>query len=305
MKKDILSILDIDREDLERLLRSASNLKSLRNGKKDHALLPKKTLGMIFEKSSTRTRISFEVGMYELGGHALFLNRQDLQLGRGEEISDTGRVLSRYLSGIMIRAYRHSTIKELAKYSTIPVINGLSDQEHPCQILADILTIKEHFGEIKGLKIAWVGDGNNVCNSLVLSSAITGYSVNVATPEGYRPSKSILDAGTRAGADFAICSSPDEAVKDADIVYTDTWVSMGNEEEQKARVRAFHGYTVDERMMESASSDAVVMHCLPAHRGEEITDEVMEGRWSVIWDQAENRLHAQKALLVMLMGEDG
>jgi len=222
---------------------------------------------------------------------------------RGEEIRDTARVLSRFLSAVMIRAYKHSTIVEMAKYSTIPVINGLSDLEHPCQIIADIQTMKEHFGTVKNLNVAWVGDGNNVCNSLILSSALTGYNVNVASPKGYLPPEGIIEMAESAGAKFTFCNNPEEAVRDADVIYTDTWVSMGSEGEEKDRLCDFMGYTVNNELLKDASSRAIVMHCLPAHRGDEITDSVMEGSQSVIWDQAENRLHAQKALLVMLLGD--
>ncbi|KQC04026.1 MAG: ornithine carbamoyltransferase [Methanoculleus sp. SDB] len=301
MKRDILSILDLTKNELDDVIDIAGDLKRKRKRGEDHPLLPKKTLGMIFEKASTRTRISFEVGMVELGGHALFLNPGDLQLGRGEEMRDTARVLSRYLSGIMIRAFSHRTIEELARHAAIPVINGLSDREHPCQILADILTMKECYGDISDLTVAWIGDGNNVCNSLILSSARTGYEVRVATPERYAPPAAVLAAANAAGARISLASTPEEAVMDADVIYTDTWVSMGNESERDARIASFSGYTVDDALLQKASPDAIVMHCLPAHRGEEITDAVMEGRKSVVWDQAENRLHAQKALLVKLL----
>lgn len=301
MKKDILSILDFTRQELDALIHDAEQLKALRRQGELPDLLPKKTLGMIFEKASTRTRISFETGMYELGGHALFLNTQDLQLGRGEEVKDTARVLSRYVSAVMIRAYRHETIEELARFATIPIINGLSDREHPCQILADILTMKEYFGSLGNRTIAWVGDGNNVCNSLILSSALMGYRVKVAAPEGYAPPRSILEEASKHGGAVTVCGSPRDAVAGADVVYTDTWISMGSEAEKDARIRAFQGYTVDDALLRLASPDAIVLHCLPAHRGDEITDEVMEGSRSAIWDQAENRLHVQKALLVKLL----
>ncbi len=301
MKRDILSILNISSEELPTIIESAKQLKKMRDEGTQHPLLQTNTLGMIFEKASTRTRISFEVGMFELGGHALYLNSQDMQLGRGEEIRDTARVLSRYVSAVMIRAYRHTTIEELAANATVPVINGLSDIEHPCQILADILTLSEKFGDLADLKIAWVGDGNNVCNSLILSSALTGFTVDVATPPGYRPPETIVKAAEDAGAHFRIHSSPQDAVKDADVIYTDTWISMGNEAEKEKRLADFRGFTIDESLMKLASPGGVVMHCLPAHRGEEITNEVIEGPQSIVIDQAENRLHAQKALLVRLL----
>jgi ornithine carbamoyltransferase len=256
---------------------------------------------MIFEKSSTRTHISFEVGMNELGGHALFLNARDMQIWRGEEIRDTARAASRYVSGIMIRAYKHSTIEEFARFATIPVINGLSDLEHPCQLLADIMTMQEHFGSTKDLRVAWVGDGNNVCNSLILSTALTGYSVTVATPNGYEPSEDIVKKARSLGGKVSLVKSPEQAVRDAHVIVTDTWVSMGDDAEREERLKTFSGYTVDAGLMRHASPDARVLHCLPAHRGEEIADEVMEGGQSLVWDEAENRLHAQKALLVRLL----
>ena len=302
MKRDLISMLDLSSAEIDMLLDGARRLKEGRG--EASSLLPGKTLGMIFEKASTRTRVSFEVGMFELGGHALFLNAQDLQLGRGEEIRDTARVLSRYLSAVMIRAYHHSTITEFAKYASVPVINALSDLEHPCQILADLLTIRERKGSEEGLSIAWVGDGNNVANSLILGSARQGYSVRAATPPGYAPSSAIVDAARAEGGDVTLLRSPGEAVEGADVIYTDTWISMGSEAEALKRRAALRGYTVDEALLERASPDAIVMHCLPAHRGEEITDEVMEGVHSVVWDQAENRLHTEKALLVWLIKKE-
>lgn len=301
MKKDFISILDISSDELEEILSDAIRLKKLRARGMPYEVLRGKSLAMIFEKSSTRTHISFEVGMNELGGHALFLSTRDLQIGRGEEIRDTARVASRYVSAVMIRAYKHGAIEEFARYATVPVINGLSDQEHPCQILADIMTIKEHFGEMRGLRVAWVGDGNNVCNSLILSSALTGMEISVASPEGYAPSSSILKRSAEIGGAVHLTSSPEDAVRDADVIVTDTWVSMGEEEEREERLNAFRGYTVDERLIALASPDARVLHCLPAHRGEEISDGVIDGERSLVWDEAENRLHAQKALLVKLL----
>ena len=302
MKKDILSILDLSKKEFEEVISLAADLKKKRSKGDIDELLHKKTLGMIFEKSSTRTRISFEVGMFELGGHAIFLNPHDMQLGRGEEVKDTARVLSRYLSAIMIRSFYHSTVEEIAKNATIPVINGLSDKEHPCQILADVLTIKENFGEdLKSLKIAWIGDGNNVCNSLLLSSAYTGFEVNVSTPKGYEPDSDIIKSAKKNGAKIKFHDNPQDAVKDCNVVYTDTWISMGSEDEKDIRLKAFAGFCVNEELMQKASDNAIVMHCLPAHRGEEITDGVIEGKQSVVWSQAENRLHAQKALLVKLL----
>jgi len=301
MKKDFLSILDITQEELFEILSLAERLKRQKRAGVPHELLRGKTLAMIFEKSSTRTHISFEVGMNELGGHALFLNAKDLQIGRGEEIRDTARVASRYVSAVMIRANRHSTIEELAENASIPVINGLSDREHPCQLLADILTIKEHSGEIRDLRVAWVGDGNNVCNSLVLSSSLTGMDITVASPKGYEVSPELVQRAKTLGGKVITVKNPEEAVKDADIIFTDTWVSMGDEAERAKRLSAFQGFTVDNRLLARASPDARVLHCLPAHRGEEITGEVIDGPQSLVWDEAENRLHAQKALLVKLL----
>jgi ornithine carbamoyltransferase len=301
MKKDFISILDISREELEGILADAEKLKRQKKAGVPHPLLAGKTLAMIFEKASTRTHISFEVGMNELGGHALFLNARDMQIWRGEEIRDTARAASRYVSAIMIRAYKHSTIEEFAKYATIPVINGLSDLEHPCQLLADIMTMKEHFGSLSDLNVAWVGDGNNVCNSLILSTVLTGYDVTVATPKGYEPEDNIVKKARALGGDVTLVRKPEDAVKDADVIVTDTWISMGDDEEKDVRLNVFRQYTVDAALLRHASSGARVLHCLPAHRGQEIADEVMEGGQSLVWDEAENRLHAQKALLVRLL----
>jgi ornithine carbamoyltransferase len=301
MKKDFLSILDINQAELDAILSDARHLKDLKKNGIVHDWLRGKNLAMIFEKSSTRTHISFEVGMNELGGHALFLNAKDMQVMRGEEIRDTARAASRYVSGMMIRAYKHSTIEEFAKYATIPVINGLSDREHPCQLLADIMTMQEHFGSLRDLQVAWVGDGNNVCNSLILSTVLTGYSVTVATPEGYEPPEDIIRQAEAGGGQVTLVRKPEVAAKDADVIVTDTWISMGDEEERNVRMRTFRDYTVDADLMRHASPDARVLHCLPAHRGEEIADEVMEGGQSLVWDEAENRLHAQKALLIRLL----
>jgi ornithine carbamoyltransferase len=305
MKKDLISILDLSESELEGLIVEAGRLKEQRLKNKPHELLKGKNLAMIFEKSSTRTRISFEVGMNELGGHALFLNAVDMQIGRGEEIRDTARVASRYVSGVMIRAYRHETITDFARYSSVPVINGLSDREHPCQLLADILTIKEHLGSTKGLRVAWVGDGDNVCNSLVLASAITGMEIVVASPAGYQPPEDIVSQARSMGGNVDIVNEPGKAVSEANVVVTDTWVSMGDESEREARLKAFKGFTVTAELMEKAADDAIFMHCLPAHRGEEVTDEVIESSQSVVFDEAENRLHAQKAVLVRLLGGKG
>ena len=304
MKKDLLSILDLSREELRGILDDADRLKMLRREGRPHEFLIGKALALVFEKASTRTRISFEVGMAELGGHALFLNPQDLQIGRGEEIRDTARVMSRYVSGMMVRAYKHSTIEEFARNSSVPVINGLSDIEHPCQILADIMTIREHFGSIEDLRVTWVGDGNNVCNSLVLASAIAGFAITVVSPEKYRVSEAVVERAVAEGGTVTLLKSPGEAVKDAHVVVTDTWISMGEESERDARIRAFKGFTVDTALMKRADPNAIFLHCLPAHRGREVTDEVIEGPQSVVFDEAENRLHAQKAVLVRKLGRE-
>jgi ornithine carbamoyltransferase len=304
MKRDLISILDLTEPDLSDILEDAGRLKMLRREGRPHEYLLGKSLAMVFEKSSTRTRISFETGMAELGGHALFLNAQDLQIGRGEEIRDTARVMSRYVSAVMIRAYRHQSIEEFAQYSDVPVINGLSDREHPCQILADLMTMREHQGQLDGIRLAWVGDGDNVCNSLVLASAITGYHITVASPDGYHPPDDIVKQARSAGGNVRLVRDPLDAVRDAHVVATDTWVSMGEESDRENRLRAFQGYTITNELLKNAAPDALFMHCLPAHRGQEVTDEVIEGEQSVVWDEAENRLHAQKALLVKLLGRE-
>ncbi len=302
MRRDFLSVLDADQHDLMQLLDRAARMKKERGGSGEGRILAGRCLAMVFEKPSTRTRVSFEVGMEELGGHAIFLSPKDLQLGRGEEIRDTARVLSRYVSGVMIRAFRHKTIQEFARYSTIPVINGLSDREHPCQILGDLLTLREHFGSTGGLRVAWIGDGNNVCHSLILAASMAGISLSVASPASYRPDRGIVEAARAEGAKVGITTDPKEAARDADVLYTDVWVSMGEEAEREKRLAAFRGYTIDAGLLSLASPDAVVLHCLPAHRGEEITDGVLEGQQSIVWDQAENRLHTEKALLAALLG---
>lgn len=301
MNKDFISILDISEPELDQLLSEAHQLKRQKKAGTMHPLLAGKTLAMIFEKSSTRTHISFEVGMNELGGHALFLNARDMQIWRGEEIRDTARAASRYVSALMIRAYKHSTIEEFARYATIPVINGLSDMEHPCQLLADIMTMQEHFGSTHDLRVTWVGDGNNVCHSLILATVLTGLDVTVSAPKGYEPSPEYVKKAQDLGGRVTLVREPEKAVKDAQVIVTDTWISMGDEGERDERLKLFGDYTVDSDLMKLASPDARVLHCLPAHRGEEITDEVMEGGQSLVWDEAENRLHAQKALLVRLL----
>ncbi len=299
--KHLLAISDLSYVQLIAILDHAEQLKTqLKNGE-PHPLLQDKTLGMIFAKSSTRTRVSFEVGMYQLGGHALCLNTNDLQLGRGESIYDTAKVLSRYVNGIMIRTFKHSDVEELAQHATIPVINGLTDDHHPCQILADLLTIREHKGTLKGLKLAYIGDGNNVCNSLLQGCAIVGMHLSVAAPAAYAPCQSIVDGvksyAERSGSVIEILTDPVAAVANADVVYTDTWVSMGQDSEREERIQAFMPYQVNGDLLSHVKSDAIFMHDLPAYRGYEATDEVMDAPYSVIFDQAENRLHAQKAVL--------
>lgn len=301
MKKDFLSILDISRDELSELIATARRLKEERRVGIFPPHLSQKTLGMIFEKSSTRTRISFEVGMYELSGYALFLNPKDMQLGRGEAIRDTARVMSRFVSAIMIRANSHQTVLELAAHADIPVINGLSDQEHPCQILADIMTIVEQLHRTEKVKVAWIGDGNNVCNSLILSATLTDMEVRVASPKGYQPSDEYIKTARELGAVIRVGEDPLEAVKGVDVVMTDTWVSMGHEEETREREKVFARYQVNTNLLTYARPGAIVMHCLPAHRGYEITDEIIDSTQSVVWDQAENRLHVQKALLLRLL----
>ena len=305
MKKDLLAVSDLTPRDVENILKRSAALKKLRRQGKAHTTLKGKTLGMIFEKSSTRTRVSFEAGMYQLGGQALFLSSNDLQIGRGEPVADTARVLSRYLDGIMIRTFAQATLEELARHATIPVINGLTDLHHPCQALADLFTVREKKGKLKGLKLAYVGDGNNVANSLIEACVKTGMHISIGCPHGYEPDAGVMreaqqEAG-RTGSELRIVNDPAQAVKDADAVYTDVWASMGQEAEHAVRVRAFQGFQIDAKLMESAKAKAIVMHCLPAHRGEEISAEVIDGRQSVVFDQAENRLHTQKAVLEMLM----
>jgi ornithine carbamoyltransferase len=299
MKRDFLSIPDFTTDELYNLLDLAHRLK---RGEYRSQPLKGKTLAMIFEKSSTRTRVSFEVGTFQLGGHALFLSARDIQIGRGEPIRDTARVLSRYVDGIMIRTFAHETVEELARFATVPVINGLTDLLHPCQVLADVMTVQENFGgDLRSRSIAWVGDGNNMANSWLNAAYRFGFELRLACPDGYRPDRAILTRAQSA-ATIAVTADPAVAIAGADVVNTDVWTSMGQEAETERRMRAFAGYHVDERLMSTASKDAIFLHCLPAHRGEEVAEAVIEGRWSRVWDEAENRLHAQKALLVRLMG---
>jgi ornithine carbamoyltransferase len=299
--KHLISMADLSQEEIVALLDVATELKEKRVKGKVTDLLKNKSIGMIFEKSSTRTRVSFEVAMNDLGGHALYMNPRDMQLGRGETVADTAKVLSRYLYGIVARVYSHDTVTELAEHSDVPVINALSDKEHPCQIIADLLTIREYKNRLKGLKYAWVGDGNNVCNSAILGCTLTGMEVAVACPPGYEPDPGIVKQAKRLGGKVTVTTDPAEAAKNADILYTDVWVSMGDEEEREKRLRDLAPYQINMRLVDLAKHDAIVMHCLPAHRGEEISAEVMDGPHSVVFDQAENRLHTQKALLLKLM----
>ena len=305
---DLLSIHELRADDVEEILTLAADLKAKQKAGIPHKLLAGKTLGMIFEKSSTRTRVSFEVGMYQLGGQALFLSSRDLQLGRGEPIKDTARVLSRYLDGIMIRTYEHERIEELARYADIPVINALSDLLHPCQALTDLLTIREYKGKnLAGLKMAYVGDGNNMTHSLMYAAAKVGMNFAAATPEGYEPNAEVVtnakaDAAA-TGATVTITHNPMEAVAGADVIVTDTWVSMGQEAEHDARTAVFRPYQVNRALVDAADARCIVMHCLPAYRGEEITEEVFEDFADVIFDEAENRLHVQKAIMALVMGD--
>ncbi|KAB3547664.1 MAG: ornithine carbamoyltransferase [ANME-2 cluster archaeon] len=292
----LISVSDLTHEEIYELLDLAARIKERRGHYTD--ALKDMSLAMIFEKPSTRTRVSFEVAMTELGGHALYLNYADLQLGRSETICDTASVLSRYVHVIMARVYRHETVRELARCADIPVINALSDMEHPCQLLADLLTIRERKGDLKDLRIAWIGDGNNVCNSLMLGSAITGMNLSVACPAGYEPDAGIVARANELGSGVLITNDPIEAASGADVLYTDVWVSMGDEKEEEKRLRDFSGFQINSDLLGHAKSDCIVLHCLPAHRGQEISAEVLDGEHSVVMDQAENRLHAQKALLM-------
>lgn len=303
MKKDFISIHDFSAPEIRRMLDLAADVKKDR-GKYARALAGK-TLAMIFEKSSTRTRVSFEAGMYQLGGLAMFLSSRDLQIGRGEPIADTARVLSRYVDGIMARTFAHETVTELARHAAVPVVNGLTDLLHPCQVMADLQTIRENFGKLEGLKLVYVGDGNNMAHSLLFGGAKTGMSVTVVTPEGFEPRTEIVERAVEdakeTGARIETSRSPQQAVAGAHVVYTDVWASMGQEEEAEERRTRFRGFTVDESLMSRADPSAIFLHCLPAHRGEEVSAAVADGAKSRIFDEAENRLHAQKAILLTLM----
>ena len=302
MKKDLLSVYELDLSDFEKIFAKAGRLKKALKLGRPHALLKGKTLGMIFDKSSTRTRISFEVGMYQLGGIALFLNSRDTQIGRGEIIADSARMMSRYLDGIMIRTYAQASVEAFAKYATIPVINGLTDLLHPCQILSDLFTIIEKKGSYEGLKIAYIGDGNNIANTWIEAAAKLPFELALACPEGYDPDKQIVAKGMKEAKNgINIYRDPLTAAKNADILYTDVWASMGQEAEQEERKEIFKNYQINKNILKEAKKDAIVMHCLPAHRGEEISADVIDGPHSVVIDQAENRLHVQKAILEILL----
>jgi ornithine carbamoyltransferase len=297
-KRDFLAIPDFSRAEIAALFELAARMKS---GVYRDKPLAGKTLGMIFTKSSTRTRVSFEVGAYELGGHALFLSSRDIQIGRGEPIKDTARVLSRYVDGIMIRTFAHADVVELARFASIPVINGLTDLLHPCQVLTDVFTVREQLGEWEGKVVAWIGDGNNMANSWLNAAAVLGFELRLACPEGYEPNHEIFEFA-KARTRVTITEDIEEAVEGAHVVNTDVWASMGQEGEADQRALAFRGYQVSTELMRLADPRAIFLHCLPAHRGEEVTDEVFEGKQSRVFDQAENRLHVQKAILAMLMG---
>jgi ornithine carbamoyltransferase len=303
--KSLASLYDLTREEIEEILRTSESLKSQPLRGQEHPLLKGKTLAMIFEKPSTRTRVSFEVGMWQLGGYALYLSAGDLQLGRGESIADTARTLSRYVNGIMARVFAHQTILDLVKYSSVPVINGLSDFTHPCQGLADLFTIHERKGRLRGLKLAYVGDGNNVAHSLLYGSSKVGMNITLACPKEYEPDPEVVSKakkeGRRSNCRVEVTNDPKEAVREADIIYTDVWASMGKEKEREKRVKILKPYQVNSKLVRGAKEDYIFMHCLPAHRGEEVTNEVADSKNSVIFDQAENRLHTQKALMALIM----
>ncbi|WP_097025983.1 ornithine carbamoyltransferase [Clostridium peptidivorans] len=303
--KHLLSLKDLTTEEILNILKMAKKLKYELQNDIEHKILKEKTLGMIFTKSSTRTRVSFEVGMVQLGGYPLFLSAQDIQLGRGETIEDTAKVLSRYVDGIMIRTYKQSDVEDLAKYGTIPIINGLTDLFHPCQILADLLTIYESKSKFNALKLAYVGDGNNIAHSLLYGCSKVGMDIAIATPKGYECDAEIIknakEEAKLAGVNITITEDPMEAVKDADVVYTDTWVSMGQEEEKEKRIQIFKPYQVNGELFSMAKKDAIFLHCLPAYRGYEVTSEVIDGPQSLVFDEAENRLHVQKAVMALLL----
>jgi ornithine carbamoyltransferase len=288
-------------EELLQALDLADDLKERQSRREEHHLLPGRTLGMVFQKPSTRTRVSFEVGIFQLGGMGLYLAASDLQLGRGETLKDTATVLSRYLDGLMIRTFAQDDVEELARYASIPVINGLTDSSHPCQALADVMTIRERLGRLQGVRVAYFGDGNNVCASLMVACAKLGMDFVAATPEGYEPEERVVEIAREAGGTVELTNDPREAAKGADVLYTDVWTSMGQEEEKERRLKDLAGFGIDESLVRLAGDNAIVLHCLPAHYGEEITEDVLYGPQSAVWDQAENRLHAQKALMALVI----
>lgn len=294
-------VADWSRDELLQALHLGDELKELQHAREEHHLLPGRTLGMIFQKPSTRTRVSFEVGIYQLGGTALYLSAGDLQLGRGETIKDTAHVLSRYLDAIMIRTFAQSDVEELADQASIPVINGLTDSAHPCQALADVMTIRERFGRLEGVRVVYLGDGNNVCASLMVACAKLGAEFVAATPPGYAPSEEAVRIARSAGGKVDLTDDPRAAAEGADALYTDVWTSMGQDEEREQRLHDLRGYGIDAGLVAAADRDAIVLHCLPAHYGEEITEDVLYGPQSAVWDQAENRLHAQKALMALVI----
>lgn len=304
--KHLLSLNDLTTEEIQNLLKLALKLKKENKEGIQHHILKGKTLGMIFSKSSTRTRVSFEVGMYQLGGYALFLSSNDIQLGRGESIYDTANVLSRYLDGIMIRTYKQSDVEDLAKFGTIPIINGLTDEMHPCQILADLQTIYEHKGKLAGLKLAYIGDGNNVAHSLLHGCSKTGMDIAIASPKGYECDNRYVDeakdAAKLSGSKVILTEDPVEAISNADVIYSDTWISMGQEDQKAEKIKIFMPYQINSQLFSKANQDAIFLHCLPAYRGYEVTEDIIDGPQSAIFDEAENRLHAQKAVLATLLG---
>ena len=301
--KHLLKLLDCSSEEIISILDLADQLKYERKNGIPHPHLAGKSIGLIFEKSSTRTRVSFETGIYQLGGQPIFLSSRDLQIGRGEPVQDTARVLSRYLDGIMIRTFAQQEVEDLARYGTIPIINGLTDFCHPCQVLADLMTIREKYATLEGIKLAYIGDGNNMTNSLIVGGLKTGMKVSVACPEGYQPDPIVLEFA-KGNPNFELTTDPKVAVAGADVVYTDTWASMGQEAEKEARIKAFQGYQVNDELMAFAKPEAMVQHCLPAYRGQEITNEVFEAHADELFEEAENRLHAQKAVMVLLMKDE-
>jgi ornithine carbamoyltransferase len=303
MKKDFLSLSDWSLDDLEAIFALTRDLKAKQQQCIPHRLLEGKTLAMIFEKSSTRTRVSFEVGMFQLGGHALFLHSGNTQMGRGEPIRDSAKVMARYCDGVMIRTFSHSIVEEFAAHSSVPVINGLTDLNHPCQLMADLFTVSEHRANYRELVYCWIGDGNNMANSWINAASVFGFELRIATPRGYEPDPDVVDQARRAGTRLILTNDPREAAAGADILNTDVWASMGQEEEQQIRAKAFAGFQINSQLLGTANKDALVMHCLPAHRDEEITNEVMEGSQSIIFDEAENRLHVQKAIMATLMAD--